>query len=65
MTSKFSTIQFRYFKGDHWNKLYGFVIPSGALVKVIRFYTHRRVIVEYEGERYTTLLWCLAQEAVK
>jgi hypothetical protein len=54
----------RWFKGDKWNRFYGFVIPFGAMVKVIRFYTHRRVKVEYEGEIYMTMLWCLSKTEV-
>ncbi len=49
----------RIFKGDKWNKLFGTRIPFGAIVKVIKFYPRRRVLIEYNGEPILTMLWCL------
>jgi len=51
----------RVFKGDKWTRLLGSRIPIGEVVKVIRFYPRRRVLVEYEGELIGTMLWCLAK----
>jgi len=52
----------RIFKGDKWNKLLGSRIPTGAVVEVIRFYTRRRVLVNYQGEAINTMLWCLGKD---
>lgn len=53
----------RIFKGDKWTRLIGSRVPFGAVVKVIRYYPRRRVLIEYEGERLTTMLWCLGAES--
>jgi len=34
-------------------------IPYGAIVKVIRFYPKRKVLVEYQGERILTMSYLL------
>jgi hypothetical protein len=36
-------------------------IPHGSVVKVVKFCPHRTAIVEYNGERIITKLWCLAK----
>ena len=54
----------RWFKGDRWNRIYGFVIPFGAPVLVVRFFTHRRALVNYGGLLFTTMLYCLSKTEV-
>lgn len=49
----------RIFKGDKWNKMLGSRIPIGAMVSVVKFCPRRTVIIEYEGEKIITKLWCL------
>lgn len=49
----------RHFKGDKWTQLYGSPIPVGSQVAVHRFMPRRRVLVDYRGTRYLTMLWCL------
>lgn len=49
----------RIFKGDKWTRLLGSRIPIGSLVKVIKFYPRRRVVVEYNDEPILTMVWCL------
>jgi hypothetical protein len=49
----------RIFKGDKWTGLLGSIIPCGSTVNVIKFMFRRRVLVEYEGKRILTMLWCL------
>lgn len=49
----------RIYKGDKWNKIYGSRIPLGTEVSVVKFCPRRTVIVEYNGERIITKLWCL------
>jgi len=49
----------RIYKGDKWTRLYGSKIPVGAVVSVVKFCPRRTVIVEYNGERIITKLWCL------
>jgi len=34
-------------------------IPYGAVVKVIRFYPKRKVLVEYQGEKILTMSYLL------
>ena len=51
--------QWRTFKGDKWNRLYGSRIPDGAVVRVLKFMAGRTVIVHYNGVKMTTMLWCL------
>ncbi len=51
----------RIFKGDKWNKIIGSRIPFGTIVRVIKFYPRRRVLVEYQGELILTMLWCLSK----
>ena len=51
----------RWFKGDRWSRLYGFVIPFGSPVLVIRFFQHRRVLINYRGQLYFSMLWCLSK----
>ena len=49
----------RIFKGDKWTRILGSRIPAGTIVRVLRFYPRRRVLVEYEGVAILTMLWCL------
>ena len=49
----------RVFKGDRWNRSLGSRIPDGAEVEVVKFYPRRRVLICYEGETMTTMLWCV------
>jgi hypothetical protein len=39
----------------------GTAIPAGAAVTVVRRFARRRVVVEHDGQRVLTFLWCLAQ----
>lgn len=48
----------RRFRGDKWTRAHGSVIPIGAIVRVLRFYPRRRVLVDYGGP-VMTMLWCL------
>lgn len=49
----------RRYKGDRWTRVYGSRIPTGAIVRVVKFYPRRRVLIEYNGESILTMLWCL------
>ena len=49
----------RIYKGDKWNRVLGFRIPAGTIVEVVKFCPRRTVIVEYQGEKIITKLWCL------
>lgn len=49
----------RRFKGDRFTRVYGCPIPVGAVVNVCRFFPRRRVVIEYGGRPYLTMLWCL------
>lgn len=49
----------RLYKGDRWTRIYGSRIPTGTIVKVVKFLARRRVVIEYNGERILTMLWCL------
>ena len=49
----------RIFKGDKYTNMVGSRIPYGTIVRVVKFYPRRRVIVEYDGEEILTMLWCL------
>ena len=51
----------RIYKGDQWTRRMGSLIPVGAIIRVRRFYPRRRVLVEYGGELFTTMLWCLVK----
>ncbi len=51
----------RIFKGDKWTKWLGSRIPIGEIVNVVKFCPRRTVIVEYNGEKIITKLWCLAK----
>jgi len=51
----------RLFKGDKWTRFLGSSIPHGAIVNVVKFLPRRRVIIEYSGEKYLTMLWCLTK----
>jgi len=57
-------IEMRTFKGDKWTRYYGSRIPIGATIRVLKFYPRRRVLVEYEGQRILTMLWCLKKVEV-
>ena len=50
---------YRIFKGDKYTRIEGSIIPIGTPVKVIRYMFRRRALVEYQGERILTILWCL------
>jgi len=49
----------RIYKGDKWTKMLGSRIPIGTVVEVVKSYPRRRVMVEYQGEKILTMLWCL------
>lgn len=49
----------RIFKWDKWCKVLGSRIPNGAEVEVLRFLYRRRVLVRYQGQTISTMLWCL------
>jgi len=49
----------RIFKGDKWTRLLGSLIPVGTEVNVIKYCYRRRVLVEYQGKKVLTMLWCL------
>jgi len=49
----------RIFKGDKWTRMLGSPMPVGSVVNVVKFLARRRVVIEYNGERYLTMLWCL------
>jgi len=49
----------RIYKGDKWARILGSRIPIAMVVEVVKFYPRRRVMVEYQGERILTMLWCL------
>lgn len=49
----------RIFKGDKCLRSLGSRIPFGTEVEVVRFCPRRRVLVEYQGEKMMTMLWCL------
>ncbi len=49
----------RIYNGDKWTKLLGSRIPIGSIVRVIKFYPRRRVMVDYNGEPILTMSWCL------
>jgi len=51
--------QKRIYKGDKWTRMLGSRIPIGTVVEVVKFYPRRRVMVEYQGEKILTMLWCL------
>lgn len=51
----------RIFKGDQWTRLYGSRVPIGTIIRVIKFYPCRRVMIEYQGEPILTMLWCLSK----
>jgi hypothetical protein len=53
----------RIYKGDRITKLIGSRVPIGAEVKIIRFLFRRRVVIEYQGERMITMLYCLTKQA--
>lgn len=53
----------RRFKGDKFTRVYGSAVPVGATVLVRRFFPRRRVLVEYNGQPYMTMLWCLEKMA--
>ena len=57
--------EYRYFKGDKWNRLFGSRIPYGERVQVVRFWPRRRVSVEYGGEIIGTMLWCLSKTPLR
>jgi hypothetical protein len=50
---------YRIYKGDRATQLHGSRIPIGARVQVIKFLPRRRAVVEWNGERILTMLWCL------
>ena len=52
----------RIFKGDRYTREYGSRIPPGQTVNVVKFYPRRRVLVEFQGQKILTLLWCLKKE---
>lgn len=47
------------FRGDKWTHAIGSGIPHGAEVTIVRYHVRRRVLVEYNGTKYLTMLWCL------
>lgn len=47
------------FKGDKWNHLLGFGIPPGSTVELLKYLPKRKVLVEYNGMKIVTMLWCL------
>lgn len=49
----------RIFKGDQWTRLFGSRVPIGSVVEIIRFYSHRRVLIRFDGQTIGTMLWCL------
>jgi hypothetical protein len=49
----------RIFKGDKWTRAAGSRIPHGTTVEVVKFCPRRTVIVNHNGERIITKLWCL------
>jgi len=52
----------RVYRGnDKATRAHGSQIPRGALVRVLRFFPRRRVLVEYEGRPVLTMLWCLGK----
>ena len=53
--------QSAFYKPDKWGKAMGTAIPAGAAVTVVRRFARRRVVVEHDGQRVLTFLWCLAQ----
>ena len=55
------TTQLRWFKGDKWTDQLGSQIPLGSCVKVITFLFRRRVLVDYQGKWFLTMLWCLSK----
>lgn len=55
----------RYFKGDKWNKQFGYAVPNGAMVEVVRFGLRRKVLVRWNGQLLITMLWCLSKIPLK
>lgn len=55
----------KVFKGDKWNRLLGTRIPIGSVVEVVRYFTKRRVLVQYNGELINTMLWCLSFKRIE
>ena len=51
----------RTYKGDRYSRMTGCPIPVGSTVRVVKFLARRRAVVEYQGKRYYTLLFCLAK----
>ncbi len=58
-------LEYRYFKGDKWNKSFGYAITYGALVEVVRFGARRKVLIKWDGQLYITMLWCLSKIPLK
>ena len=54
----------RYFKGDKWTRGYGSVVPTGAEVQVLRFFPRRKALVDWQGTRVITMVWCLSKRPV-
>jgi hypothetical protein len=53
----------RIFKPDKYHHAIGCDVPHGATVNCVRFYPRRRVLIEYEGKRTLTMLWCVPKGA--
>lgn len=51
----------RYFKGDKRNKQFGYAVPYGARVEAVRFGPRRKVLVQWNGQLFITMLWCLCK----
>jgi len=51
----------RSFKGDKWNRLFGYAIPCDAIVQVVRFGPRRKVLVRWNGQLLVTMLWYLGK----
>lgn len=51
----------RYFKGDKWNKQFGYAGPYGAMIEVVRFGPRRKVLVQWNGQLFITMLWYLCR----
>ena len=52
----------RIYKGDKWTDIYGSRIPIGTVVNIVKFCPKRTVIVECQGEKIITKLWCLKRQ---
>ncbi len=55
--------ELRTFHHVGWLREYGSWIPDGATVTVVRFMPRRRVVIEYQGRRCTTMLATLKKVA--